>query len=210
MPELGAEWWTDWWTQWWTYSLRDLLLFSPRTYWRLFELYNIEAWPAQIAALGVGVAMPILWCRDHPGSRRLAAAMLAACWFWVAWAFHWQRYAAINWAASGFAGVFAVEAFLLLWLGVVRDRLRVATTRLWRRGGLSIAVFALIGYPLLGPLLGRDWTQMEVFGMAPDPTVLATLGILLLAGGRASWALIPIPLAWCAISSATLWAMSAR
>jgi hypothetical protein len=28
-------------SEWWTYSLWDFLLFSPRTYYRLFELYNL-------------------------------------------------------------------------------------------------------------------------------------------------------------------------
>jgi hypothetical protein len=61
--------------------------------------------------------------------------------------------------------------------------------------------------PLIGPLLGRPWTQVEVFGIAPDPTVIATMGLLLVASGRAAWELLVIPLSWCAISGATLWAM---
>jgi hypothetical protein len=32
-------------SEWWTYSLSDFLLFSPRTYYRLFELYNLAVWP---------------------------------------------------------------------------------------------------------------------------------------------------------------------
>ncbi|MNC51971.1 hypothetical protein D3C75_1012900 [compost metagenome] len=70
-------------------------------------------------------------------------------------------------------------------------------------------LFALLGFPLLGPLLGRSWTQAEVFGMAPDPTALATLGVLLLAGGRPAWGLWPLPVAWCLVSGTTLWAMEA-
>ena len=41
-------------SEWWTYHLSDFLLFSPRTYYRLFELYNAAIWPAQIVALGAG------------------------------------------------------------------------------------------------------------------------------------------------------------
>ena len=33
--------------EWWTYSLSDFLMFSPRTYYRLFELHNAAIWPAQ-------------------------------------------------------------------------------------------------------------------------------------------------------------------
>ena len=45
--------------------------------------------------------------------------------------------------------------------------------------------------------------------MAPDPTAVATLGVLLLAGGRVRWELFVAPAIWCAISGATLLAMEA-
>ena len=40
-------------SEWWTYSLTSFLLFSARTYYRLFELYNADVWPLQIATLAV-------------------------------------------------------------------------------------------------------------------------------------------------------------
>jgi len=43
--------------------------------------------------------------------------------------------------------------------------------------------------------------------MAPDPTALATLGVLLAIKLRHSGWLFPIPVLWCLISGATLWAM---
>ena len=52
-------------SEWWTYSLSDFLLFSPRTYYRLFELYNAAIWPAQIGARASGVA--ILAARSAAG-----------------------------------------------------------------------------------------------------------------------------------------------
>jgi hypothetical protein len=61
--------------------------------------------------------------------------------------------------------------------------------------------------PLIGPLVGRDWKHAESFGVAPDPTVLATLGILLTVNKRPPWGLMIIPLIWCALSGATLWTM---
>ncbi|MDP1644090.1 MAG: DUF6064 family protein [Thiobacillus sp.] len=197
-------------SEWWTYGLRDLLLFSARTYYRLFELYNIELWPLQILTLALGAAVLALWRRGGDRAGRAIAAILAVCWLWVAWGFHWQRYASINWAANYFALAFIVEALLLLWAGAVWGRLTPApATRLQQRAGLGLFLFALLMLPLMGPLLGRSWTQAEVFGMAPDPTALATLDVLLLAGARPVWGLFPIPVAWCLISGATLWAMEA-
>ena len=74
--------------------------------------------------------------------------------------------------------------------------------------GCGIFIFALVVQPLIGPLLGRSWLQTEVFGTAPDPTVVATLGVLV-AAQRKYWGLLILPLVWCAISAATLWAMQA-
>jgi hypothetical protein len=192
-------------SEWWTYSLSDFLLFSPRTYYRLFELYNVAIWPAQILTLALGVAILVLWRR---GAGRAIAPILAACWLWVAWAYLLTRYDTINWAARYFAIGFAVEAALLVWIGVVRDRLLLLPETRMSRIGLGMFVFALAVQPLVGPLVGRGWLQAEIFGVAPDPTAVATLGIVL-AAARPLWGLLVIPLVWCAISGATLWTMQA-
>ena len=47
-------------SEWWTYSLRDLLLFSQRTYTRLFELHNQEWWPLPLFALALGAVLFVL------------------------------------------------------------------------------------------------------------------------------------------------------
>ncbi|HSJ80443.1 MAG TPA: DUF6064 family protein [Thiobacillus sp.] len=196
-------------SEWWTYGPRDLLMFSAQTYYRLFELYNRDLWPLQMLALVLGVAVLALWRRGGDRAGRAIAVILAVCWLWVAWGFHWQRYASINLAAGYFALAFVVQALLLLWLGGLRGRLTPApATRLQQRAGLGLLLFALLLFPLIGPLLGRSWTQAELFGIAPDPTALATLGVLLFAGVRPVWGLFPIPVVWCLLSGATLWAMA--
>jgi hypothetical protein len=60
---------------------------------------------------------------------------------------------------------------------------------------------------LLAPLQVRGWTSSEVFGIAPDPTAMATLGVLLLARGRLLPLLLPIPALWCLLSGMTLQTM---
>ena len=194
---------------WSSYRPSDFLLFSSRTYYRLFELYNADIWPLQIVTLVAGVAMIVLARSRIAWRGRLIAALLAACWLWVAWAFHWQRYATINWAANYFAAGFAIEALLLVWIGTARDGLKFdvnsgARTRI----GIAIFSFAVLVQPMIGLLLGRAWSQLEVFGVTPDPTVVATLG-LLLAAKRIAWIALPIPLLWCVVSGTTLSVMNA-
>lgn len=192
-------------SEWWTYRLSDFLMFAPRTYNRLYELYNSEIWPLQIVAIAAGFAA--LWLVWRGVYGRVVAAVLAAAWIFVAWAYHWERYATINTAAPYYAAGFAAEALLLAGYGLRRHNLRFdlqpAPTR-WI--GLAILVAGVVLYPLLAPLLGRPWTQAEIFGIAPDPTAIATIGALLLAEGHIA-SLLVLPLLWCAISALTLWTM---
>lgn len=197
-------------SEWWTYRLSDFLLFSSQTYYRLFELYNAAIWPGQVIAAVLGIAIWMVLRRPDSFRGRVIAAILASCWLWIAFAFHLRRYATINWAAVYFAWGFGLQAALLIWSGVIRGRLqfeprgdRVARIGLW------IFLFALFVQPLIGPLLGRGWRQVEIFGVAPDPTAVATLGLLLVVSGRVRWELIILPLLWCAISGATLWMLGA-
>ena len=188
-------------SEWWTYGPRDLLMFSARTYARLFERYNDAYWPLHAVALALGVVVLVLLRRGDARAGRGVAVILALVWAWIAWAFHWQHYASINLAAGAFALAFALQAILMLaWL---RTPLAPAAA-LQQHAAIALLLFAL-AYPLLTAVAGRPWSEAEVFGLAPDPTALATLAVML--HGRARWWLYLIPLAWCFVTGTTLWAM---
>ena len=176
-------------TEWWTYRIADFKLFSARTYIRLFERYNHDVWPLHVFALIIGVLIIIFTIRSRP---RVVAPLLAAVWIWVAYAFLWKRFATIQTAATWFAIAFVIQALLILW------RLsRPALPRV-RAVGVAVAMFAVAIEPLVHWMAGR----IEVFGITPDPTVVATMGIALALGSRV---LLAIPLLWCAVTGATLW-----
>lgn len=212
-------------TEWWTYRLSDLLMFSAATYRRLFEMHNASLWPLQLVTLaaGAGLVLHLLRGPSRHDARvaRWACAAFGLMWIGVAWTFHIERYAPVNWSAHGFAVGFVAQGSGLLvaalcgprWhLGLARGRCAVP--------GLSLLLLALVGQPALDLLLGRPWLQAQVFGLAPDPTVLGTLALLLLlrrSGGPQRhpaprpmpgnlWVL---PLLWCLISGATLWTLGA-
>ncbi len=195
--------------EWWSYSLSDLLLFSPRTYYRLLQRHNESVWPAQILALGAGFSILLLLGRPSERHSRVITGILALLWTWVGWSFLWSRYGAINPAAAYAAWLFTIQSLLLVWYGVLRSQLRFIPERNARRGlGLGLFVGAVAGYPWLALIVGRPWYQAEVFGIFPDPTALATLGLLLRAEGRSRWKLMVIPVIWCTIAGATLWALA--
>jgi len=190
-------------SEWWTYRLGDFLLFSPRVYWRMFELHNAQFWPLHLLTLAAGLAIAWLALRQMRGAGSLAALILAALWILVGWSFLWDRYAAINWAIVYVAPAFGLEA-LLLAIAAARGGLVFDKRYLAAWTGLMVAAVGLILYPLLPFLFARPWTTAEVFGIAPDPTAVATLGMVLTASGRFALLLVPIPLAWLLLSGLTL------
>jgi len=201
-------------SEWWTYRPSDFLMFAPRTYWRLFELHNAQWWPLQGLVLLAALAC-IGWAvRRGAPALRTGAAGLAAVWVFVATSFLLQRYAPINWAASAFAAAFLLQASGLVALAARRD-LRAASGAPRRAVGAALLAWALGAHPLLAWADGRPWTQAEVFGLAPDPTAIATLGWLLWTDAvtpttrRLLGALRGVPVAWCAVSAATLGTMGA-
>jgi hypothetical protein len=193
-------------SEWWTYRPEDFLLFSSRVYWRMFELHNTELWPLQVVTLAAGLIILLIAWRPAT-SARWPALVLAILWVFVGWSFLWNRYATINWAVAYVAPAFAIEGVLLLVIGVLRDGLSFDRRGPARGIGYLIIAFAIAGAPLLAPLQGRGWASSEVFGIAPDPTAIATLGVLLLAHGRLLPVLLPIPVLWGLLSGVTLQTM---
>ena len=197
-------------SEWWTYTLSDFLMFSPQVYYRLFELHNRALWPAQLLTILVGFAILYLLLRRQGGGDRLIAAMLGALWIWLAWAFFWERYPTINWAAAYVAPFIALEGLLLIGLGAMGGRpIFISSRAPSALTGLGLFAFALTCYPFLAPIMGRPWLSGELFGIAPDPTALATLALLALAEGRTRWLAMLIPALWCVLSAVTLWTMGA-
>jgi hypothetical protein len=198
-------------SEWWSYTLEDFLLFSPRTYRRLVVLHNEAVWPLQILTLLLGAAVLVLVMQPRPWSHRVISAILAAAWLWIAWAFLWNRYSQINWAMVYAAPVFILEALVLGWIGTLRGHLRfVASTSLARMAGFLLLSYAVILHPVVAKLGGRGFEAAEIVGIAPDPTVIATLGLLTMASRNvAAWLCLVVPLAWCLVSWATLYTMGA-
>lgn len=193
-------------SEWWTYRLEDFLLFSPRIYWRLVEAQNAALWPLQLATTAAGLALILLILR-RPGVARLwTGLVLGLLWAFVAQSFLLQRYEPINWAMAYAVPAFFAQA-LLLGAAVLPGGPAFGRRDAIGATGLALALAGLALYPVLPLVASRPLASAEVFGLAPDPTAVVTLGLLLAARGRWLAVLLPIPLLWCLFSGLTLRAM---
>ena len=195
-------------SEWWSYRPSDFLMFSPTAYWRLVQRYNIDVWPLQLFMIGAGLF--VLWLLLVRRTEwRLVPLLLVALWLWVGWAYHWRRYSQINWAAEYFAAAFVLQAALLTGMAVMRGhRNATLATNRWRPVGLALAAAGIVLYPFCSLLAGRPWNQAEVFGLMPEPTALATLGLLMAMGqGGRGW-LVVIPALSLLVGLTTAWLLA--
>ena len=188
--------------------LEDFLLFGPRVYWRLFALENAVLWPVQPVLLAAVALLILCLLRGWRPSGRWLGPVLGAAWLWAGWHFVALRYGTINWVAPWLAWGFYAEAALLAGLGL-SGRLVFARRGRGAWAGIGLLAAAL-AWPFLAALDGRSWHEAEVVALAPDPTAVATLGLLAL-GQRSRWTalLCVVPALWLALSALTLVTMGA-
>jgi len=194
---------------WHTYRLEDFVPFTPDIYWRLLERVNEAFWPLHILAVAIGLTALLLALR---GKKRLALALLAPAWLTSGILFHFTYYAELNWAAPWFGWSFIAQASLLLafafFAGPIKPQATSKGLSTWI--GTTVAVVSLLGYPLIAATLGPGLTHAETYGLHPDPTAIATLGVLLIAlRGPTLWVTMLIPIVWCVLGSLTLIAIDA-
>lgn len=190
------------------YALTDFLLFSARVYDRMFELHNAALWPAHIAALAVGLYLVAVALKPSPRAIRLAFGLLAIVWLLIAREFLYVRYAAINWAAVYVVPFFVLMALMLAWFAIRPKPVEISCRR--NPAGvtaLGVLLFSLFGYPLLSVISDRPWYAAEVFAIAPDPTVTATLAFLAMSRGAAVLPAMIIPVLWTIVTALTLFAL---
>ncbi len=167
----------------------------------VFVAYNAAIWPAQIVAYLLGVvAVAALWLKQL----RLILAILALMWLGTGIGYHYLFFASINPAAPLFAGFFVMQAVLFAACAVAPRKLSFCIGRDLRTGvGFASIIYAMIIYPALGLWTGHGFMAGPMFGVAPCPTTIFTIGmLLLLAHGRWVVWLSVVPVLWSAIGLA--------
>ena len=178
------------------------LPFSTEQFFAVFADYNAAIWPAQLIAYALGLAaIGALWADGRLG-RRLILSVLALFWAWNGIAYHYAFFAAVNPAAKLFAALFVLQAVLFAAAAVARNGLRFHVGWDFRSAlGLGFIVYALLVYETLGYLAGHGLMKGPLFGVAPCPTTIFTIGMLLLARGANLMWLSVIPILWALVGT---------
>ena len=187
------------------------LPFTPEQFINVFANYNNAVWPIQLFAylLGVIMVVPLMRTRRVTNNKTnyLIGFGLALMWVWAGVAYHGLFFSTINTAAFFFAGLFVLQALLLIYF-TVRRRLEFATAHgISQWIGWALIVYALLIYPLAGVLSGHRYPEMPMFGITPCPVTMFTVGLFVLVKPRIPRALLVIPFLWSLLGGSAVFVL---
>lgn len=170
--------------------------FTVNQFLGIFESYNFSIWPLQILFIILAVICVILIFRNFNHTNTIVTLILAFFWLWMGLVYHIIFFAQINPAANVFGALFILESILLLYYGILRKKIELVYNRdLFSYSGITLILFAIAVYPLIGFSVGHIYPSSPTFGL-PCPTTIFTFGILLFHKGKLPVGLIIIPLIW--------------
>jgi hypothetical protein len=176
--------------------------FTIDEFFAVFTRYNAAIWPMQLVAYALGAIAIVALLADLRRGKPVILAVLAAFWLWNGIAYPWTFFAEINPAAYGFGAMFVLQGIVFAATAVTRNSLQFE-----RSGGLrgvvawALIIYAAVIYELLGYAAGHGLMNGPLFGVAPCPMTIFTMGVLLMASGRPAIWLSIIPIAWALVGT---------
>jgi len=204
-----------------SFSLRDLLIFSPESYFKLFELSNKALWPFHIVLGLLAIAALVLLYKRQRFTSKLIFIWLGLVWTFVGYWYFGFYYSQINTYAHIISVAFWAEACLLFIYAFYANHESINTlvtsipstsltptktsNKKWRllMGG-ALIFYGLLVHPIVSlSIWNQTLSRLELFSIAPDPTAIATVGFILLLPVRGYLLLIAIPCLWLLFSIMT-------
>lgn len=174
--------------------------FDRADFFAVFVQYNTALWPTQVFAYAAIFLCLFLLLRRSRMTDPGILVVLAAMWAVNGIGYHGLFFSGINPAAFLFAAFFVAEAVLFAVFAGWGTEVDFAMRRDGRTiAGLLLIIFAVLAYPLWGMAAGHRYPAMPMIGIAPCPTTIFTIGILLTGRWAVVRWLLVIPLAWSAI-----------
>jgi hypothetical protein len=183
------------------------LPFTREQFFEVFARYNEGVLPLQVGLFLLALSAFGAMVVRRPGSDRVVSAILAALWAWMGVVYHFVYFAPVNPAARLFGGLFVAGAAAFAWSGVVRGRLAFdGESRHRRVAGHALIAYALVVYPLISLLLGREYPAIPTFGL-PCPTTIFTIGMLAFLAAPVPRYVYAVPIAWAFIGGQAAFAL---
>jgi len=177
------------------------LPFTEQQFLGVFKDFNEALWPLQLVLIALALAVAFGSFSSKGVAATPVLVLLSAMWAINGVAYHIVSFRQINPPAMAFGILFLGQALLLAF--VAKQKGSVSATANGRsKLGIAFVAYALAIYPILGSVNGHGYPYMPMLGVAPCPTTIFTLGVLLMVRPNISNWLFAIPLVWSLIATA--------
>jgi hypothetical protein len=171
--------------------------FTVGQFFDVFETYNTTVWPVQVVAYVLGISAIFLAVHDVAVRSRIVSGILAVSWIWMGIVYQIIHFSRVNPIAELFGILFILQGLILVLVGSILPKLRFRfAVKPIPIAGTVFIIYAFAVYPLIGKAFGHTYPRSPVFGVAPCPSTIFTLGLLLWASRPVPWYVIVIPFLW--------------
>ena len=173
--------------------------FTIEQFLEVFKNYNQAVFPMHIVLYLIAAVAIYLALKPNSKSDKIISIIFAFFWLWMGIVYHFIFFTAINQAAYLFGAFFIVQSILFLVFGVFQNKLSFHfRSDKYGITGMSLILFALIIYPILGYFFDHIYPSKPTFGL-PCPTTIFTFGFLLLNVKKCPLTILIIPFIWSVI-----------
>jgi hypothetical protein len=161
-----------------------------------FAAYNQQIWPMHIMAYVLGAIAVFLAFKKSLWASRVVFGVLAFFWLWVALLF-WLPSAGQGFTIGyAFLVLFLIQGVLFLIQAIKPGKTFGTHNKFQTIAGVTLIFYVMVGYPLIGSLVGHNYPQAAFIGLFPCPLTLFTFGLLLLTSSVVPIILLVIPAFW--------------
>lgn len=160
---------------------------------QILASYNEMIYPLQYVAYALGILVVILAFIKSILSSRIISGILALMWFFVAAVF------GLPYAIEGMtvaiitAVIFFIQAGFFV-LQIFKPRLHFGTySKTFTIIGMLFVLGAMVGYLIIGRIVGHTYPRYLPFGLAPCPLTVFTLSIYMFTSKKVPIWLLVLP-----------------
>lgn len=176
--------------------------FTTEQFMEVFRSYNTAIKPLQFLMTMLAIVCIGGLIRKDRFSVSGSLLILSIMWLVNGIGYHIMFFSKVNPLAKVFGAGFILEAVALMVMAVMSIRRPQVELSMARRiAGWVMVFYGMIIYSVIGWLLGHRYPAAPMFGVAPCPTVIYSLGLLLILPKKIFLPVFIIPLLWVAIGS---------
>lgn len=175
-------------------------------FFNTLQTYNETVLPVTIITFLLAIIVIYLVAKKSKHSSRIVSSILSFLWVWSAIVFFIAFYGPMDAEFLGFTlpgiwylgGIlFIIQSIFFVLFGVTGSSLSFGITGgIQSTVGALMVIYAMIIYPIIGFLTGFSYPRYPIFGTAPCPLTIFTLGLLQWTDRKMPTAIAIIPFVW--------------